>query len=108
MSKKKYIKTHLKHRFLPMDNGNEQKRQRNIPAGSAGTAPKPEVIFCRLLEANINLLMGKCVNDEKIEEEVELWYGRGIEGPEWHPGSSRKNVVPWKQNLRVINIGKDL
>lgn len=56
-----------------MDNGNGWKRQKNIPAGSAGFAPKPEVIFCRLLEANVNLLMGKCVNDAEIDEEVEAW-----------------------------------
>lgn len=48
----------------------------------------------------MNLLMGKCVNDEKIEEEVEPWYGRGIEGPEWHWDNSRKNVVPWKQKIK--------
>lgn len=59
-------------------------KAKSIPAGSAGIAPKPEVIFCRLLKANINLLMEKCVTDAKIQGEVEPWYGRGVEGPEWH------------------------
>lgn len=62
-------------------------KAKNIPAGSAGIAPEPEVIFCRLLEANVNLLMGKCVNDAKIEEQVEPRNRRGAKGPEWHRDS---------------------
>lgn len=74
-------------------------KAKTIPAGSAGFAPKPEVILYRLLEANMNLLMGKCVNDANIEEEVESRNRRGAEGPEWHWDSKRKNVDLWKKKI---------
>lgn len=42
-----------------------------LTVGSARISSKHEVIFSRLLEASMNLLKVKCMNDAKTEEVVK-------------------------------------
>lgn len=44
---------------------------KKLPVGSARIASKHDIIFSWLLEASMNLLMVKCMNDAKTEEVVK-------------------------------------
>jgi len=45
--------------------------EKDLPLGSVRISSKHDVIFSRLLEANMNLLMVQCRNDAKTEEVVK-------------------------------------
>lgn len=46
-------------------------KAKKLPVGSARIASNPSIVFSRLPEASMNLLMVKCTNNAKTEEVVK-------------------------------------